>query len=218
MFLTDHPTLYLVTTEIGEDIEKWETRIVQAIAGGVKIVQIRDKVCSAQKLIAAARKIHPLLKIRGIPLIINDRVDIAYALKADGVHLGQSDLKVAEARAILGRKAMIGLSVETVSQALEAAHEDISYLAASPVFQTNTKTDCSEPWGLDGLRDLCSISKHPVIAIGGIDLTNVEAVVSCGVAGVALVSAVFDAPCPETAARDITNKLNRFSPRDKGIT
>lgn len=209
--LVADPILYFVTPEIGENVEKWKAIVLQAAYGGVKIVQIRDKRSSAQKMIHIAREIHPFLRNRGVFLLINDRVDIAHAVEADGVHLGQSDLKVAEARAILGRKAIIGLSVETVDQALEAAHEDINYLAASPVFQTRTKTDCAGPWGLNGLKYLCSLSTHPVVAIGGIDATNIEGILACGAAGVAVVSAIVKVPCPKTATQEIVSKMRRYA-------
>ncbi|MFW9878534.1 MAG: thiamine phosphate synthase [Candidatus Thorarchaeota archaeon] len=140
-------------------------------------------------------------------IIINDRVDVAYAISADGVHLGQSDLKVSEAREILGPKAIIGLSVESVEQAIEANREDIDYIAASPVFSTKTKTNCSMPWGLNGLKQLCIVSKHPVIAIGGIDKNNAKQVIECGAKGVAVISAIFDAICPKTAAFQILNSM-----------
>lgn len=205
--LLNNPTLYFVTPEIGENIEKWENIIYNAVLGGVKILQIRDKICSAQTMIAAARRIHPFLKKRGVPLLINDRVDIAHAIHADGVHLGQSDVKVAEARAILGNHVIVGLSVETIQQAMDAMHENISYLAASPVFATKTKIDCRKPWEIDDLKHLCSISHHPIVAIGGIDATNVEAILECGVLGIAVVSAIFKAPCPKTAAKHILNKM-----------
>ena len=210
MFITD-PMLYFVTPEIGENVEKWLTVIQQAVLGGATIVQIRDKKCSAQKMVETARRIHPFLRNKGVSLLINDRVDIAHAINADGVHLGQSDLKVTEARAILGDKAIIGLSVETIDQAMNALHEDISYLAASPVFQTKTKMDCGEPWGLNGLRHLCAISQHPIVAIGGIDATNVEGVLECGAVGIAVVSAIVKAPCPETAAREIISKMRKYA-------
>ncbi len=131
------------------------------------------------------------LKPLGIPLIINDRVDVAHAINADGVHLGQSDLKVSEARAILGQKVIIGLSVETIEEVMVAADEDVDYLAASPVFLTKTKSDYERPWGLHGLQHLCSISRHPIVAIGGIDETKVEKVLECGVEGVAVCFCYF---------------------------
>jgi thiamine-phosphate pyrophosphorylase len=149
-----------------------------------------------------------LLKPLGIPLIINDRVDIAHAIGADGVHLGQSDLNVVEARAILGKKAIIGISIESLKQAEAAIEEDVNYLAASPIFPTKTKTDCGEPWGLDGLKQLCTISEYPVVAIGGINETNVKQVMDCGAAGVALVSAIFDSSCPQTSSQTMISRMS----------
>lgn len=112
-----------------------------------------------------------------------------------------------EARAILGPKSIIGLSVETLEQAVKASQEEVDYLAASPIFNTNTKTDCNAPWGLKGLRELCSASKYPVVAIGGIHEANVKEVIDCGVAGLALVSAIFNSPCPKTAATTLRKRM-----------
>lgn len=202
-------SLYLVTNRGALTLEDFFRIISLSIEGGVKVIQLREKEASAHEMIAVGKRLRSLLKPLGIPLIINDRVDIAHAVNADGVHLGQSDLKVAEARAILGQQVIIGLSVETIEQAIAAADEDVDYLAASPVFLTKTKSDCERPWGLHGLQQLCSISRHPIVAIGGIDETNVEKVLECGVAGVAVVSAIFNAPCPKIAAIKITNRMKR---------
>src|SRR5690606_23416973 len=133
MFNFTEPFLYFVTPEIDDNIEKWESTIKEAVLGGVKMVQIRDKSAAAKEIILAAKRLHPFLKKFNVPLLINDRVDIAHAIACDSVHLGQSDLEVSQARAILGRKAIIGLSVETMEQALKAKTEEVDYLAASPV-------------------------------------------------------------------------------------
>lgn len=201
------PTLYFVTPEIDEALEGV---IQKAVEGGVTLVQLRDKRASDQEMIAFVKKILPFLKNRGVPLLINDRVGVAYQTQADGVHLGQSDLKIDQARALLGKSALIGLSVETLDQALLAANLPIDYLGASPVFATKTKADCAEPWGLAGLKELCSCTKHLVIAIGGIDTTNVENVLECGAAGVAVVSAIAKASCPKAAAREISKKMSDY--------
>lgn len=194
-------SLYLVTRRDSLGLEKFLSIIRDAIEGGVTVVQLREKNASAREVIHLGKKLLLLLRPLGIPLIINDRVDVAHAIGADGIHLGQTDLSVAEARAILGKQAIVGLSVESLHQAETAMQEDVDYLAASPLFHTKTKTDCGEPWGLDGLKHLCTISKYPVIAIGGVNETNVKEVMGSGAAGVALVSAVFDSPCPRSAAR-----------------
>lgn len=200
-------SLYLVTNRRTLELEDFFNIIRASIDGGVRIVQLREKDASAREMITIGKKLLSVLKPLGIPLIINDRVDVAHAVGADGVHLGQSDLKVEEARAILGKKAIIGLSIESLEQATVAIEEDVDYLAASPIFHTKTKTDCAKPWGLDGLKQLCAISKHPVIAIGGIDETNVKQIIECGAAGVAVVSVIFNASCPKSAAFKILNKM-----------
>lgn len=204
-------SLYLVTNRGELALEDFFRIIRQSIEGGVKIIQLREKETATREMIAMGKMLHSFLKPLGIPLIINDRVDVAHAMNANGVHLGQSDVQVAEARVILGRQAIIGLSVETIEQAIAAADEDVDYLAASPIFLTKTKPTPHKPWGLEGLKHLCAISAHPVVAIGGIDETNVEKVLDSGAAGVAVVSAIFDAPCPKLAAIAITNKMNIFN-------
>ena len=164
-------SLYLVTDREGQNLENFFRIIRESIEGGVTVVQLREKEASARETIEIGRRLLAMLKPLGVPLIINDRVDVAHAIKADGVHLGQTDLGAADARAILGPGAIIGLSVETADQVTEA--QDVDYLAASPVFLSQTKTDCSKPWGLEGLRRVCALSRHPVVAIGGISAANV---------------------------------------------
>lgn len=194
-------TLYLVTDRNNLGLEEFFTIILQAIEGGVQMIQLREKNIPDREYIQIGSRLQSLLKPHAIPLIINDRVDIAQAINADGVHLGQSDGNISEARRVLGPKAIIGLSVETIEQALEAEKKKVDYIAASPVFPTHTKKDCSTPWGLEGLKDLCSISHHPVIAIGGINEANVKEIWESGVSGVAVISAIFHASCPKSAAR-----------------
>lgn len=200
-------SLYLVTNRGTLPLDAFFRIIRASIDGGVRVIQLREKDTSAREMITIGKSLLSFLKPLGIPLIINDRVDIAHAINADGVHLGQSDLTVAEARAILGEKAIIGLSVESLEQAMAAEEEDVDYLAASPIFHTKTKSDCNEPWGLDGLKQLCSTSRHPIIAIGAIDETNVKRVLECGAVGVAVVSAIFNASCPKTAAFKILSRM-----------
>ena len=205
------PLLYFVTPEIGNDIAKWKRLIQKAVEGGIEMIQIRDKTSPKHLIFEAAQEIQPLLKTANIPLIINDDVDLALALKADGIHLGQSDLKVTQARAMLGDKALVGLSVETLEQAANSQCENITYLAASPVFETKTKRDCQEPWGISGLKHLCSVSCHPIYAIGGIHLNNIESVLGCGVAGIAIISAIAQANCPKTATKEFLNSIRQYA-------
>lgn len=208
MFSKFKPLLYFVTPEIDEDIEKWANLVINAVAGGVNVVQVRDKKSSAKKIISAVRRIHPFLKRAKVPLLINDRADIAFAAQVEGIHLGQSDLNVRDARLILGRDAIIGLSIETIDQVKDAEEEEINYLAASPVFTSSTKLDCCPPWGLDALKQLCSVSFLPIVAIGGINFSNIQEVLRCGVAGIAVVSAIASLSSPQKAARELIDKMN----------
>lgn len=204
------PKLYFVTPNMGEDFESWRLLIEKVIAGGVDMVQIRDKETSKQKLFDAVKEIQPLLKKANVPMIINDHVDIALALRADGVHVGQSDLKVSQARAILGNEAIIGLSVETIEQAVDVKYENLTYLAASPVFASNTKKDCGKPWSMLNLRELCATIHYPIFAIGGIDLNNLEQLLPCGIAGIAVISAIANASCPKIATEKFLVKMRKY--------
>jgi thiamine-phosphate pyrophosphorylase len=194
-------SLYLVTDSslsLGRPIAS----IVEAAArGGVSAVQLREKSCPADTYIGLARDIKKLLAPFGIPLMINDRVDVALAAGADGVHLGQSDMPAADARKMFGPAAIIGLSVETLDQAAAAENLDVDYLGVSPIFRTPTKADTGEPWGLNGLRKLRALSRHRLVAIGGIDSSNAERVLAAGADGLAVVSAICAAANPEAAAR-----------------
>lgn len=202
-------SLYLVTHRGSRSLEDFFRIILQSIEGGVKIVQLREKEASEREMISIGRQLHALLKPLGVPLIINDRVDVAYKIHADGVHLGQSDISATEARAILGEDALIGLSVETIEQAKASSDQKVDYIAVSPVFSSKTKTDCLTPLGLKGLKQICAISSHPVVAIGGVDLTNINDILDCGVSGAAVVSSIFNSPCPKTAALHLSKRIRQ---------
>lgn len=201
-------SLYLVTQRGELSGEAFRRVVLEAVAGGVSVVQLREKGVEADVLLRIARELLGILRPLGIPLIINDFVELALEVGADGVHLGQGDGSVCEAREILGPRAIIGLSVENLEQARLAEEMGVDYIAASPVFGTPTKVDTGEPWGLEGLRELCGLVRLPVVAIGGINLSNIEAVVEAGAAGVAVVSAIFKAQFPREAAEGLLNKIN----------
>lgn len=206
-------TLYLVTQRGSLPLDDFFKIILQSVEGGVKIVQLREKETSTDEMITIGKKLHAFLKPLNIPLIINDRIDVALAIQAEGVHLGQSDQNVVEARRLLGKQSIIGLSVESIEQALTAEKADIDYIAASPVFSTSTKTDCEKPWGLEGLNQLCTISRHPVVAIGGINHANIESIFRSGASGAAIVSALFKAPCPKSAAQQLIQRIKNCHER-----
>lgn len=201
--------LILVTDRelcLGRPLEK----IVEAaVRGGVTCVQLREKNLPSRAFLETARSMKAILSDWSVPLIINDRVDIALAAGADGVHLGQGDMPVSNARRILGADAVIGLSVETMDQASEAETGDVDYLGVSPVFATPTKTDTHMPWGLGGLRRLRKATNHILVAIGGINSDNAAQVLEVGADGLAVVSAICSAADPESASRSMRDAVER---------
>jgi len=200
-------SLYLVTDRalcLGRPIEEI---VLEAVAGGVTAVQLREKECSTREFVALARQLKAALCPRGVPLLINDRVDVALAAGADGVHIGQSDMAYGDARSLLGDGTLIGLSVETPAQAAEAHALDCDYLGVGPIFPTSTKPDAAPAWGLDRLAELRANSRHRLVAIGGIHAANAAAVTSCGADGIAVVSAICSAPDPRGAAAQLRRMI-----------
>ena len=194
------PSVYLV---IGRDFtcgRDLPALVAEAVAGGVTMVQLREKEADLRAFLERARVLQATLAPLGVPLLINDNVEVARAVGADGVHLGQSDMPLAHARRILGPEACIGLSVETREQALEAQALEADYLGVSPVFASASKRDTGTPWGLDGLRWLRAHLPHKLVAIGGITVENAGEVMRAGADGVAVISAICAAPSPRAAA------------------
>ncbi|SEA40421.1 thiamine-phosphate pyrophosphorylase [Desulfuromusa kysingii] len=178
-----------------------------AVAGGTSLVQLREKDCSTREFVELGQAVASLLQGYKIPLIINDRVDVALAIGAQGVHIGQSDMPYPQARAILGSQAIIGLSVETPEQALAANLFDVDYLGLSPVFATTTKMDLPPQLGLQGVQEIRAVSRHQLIAIGGINSDNAENVITAGAHGLAVVSAICAASDPKNAAMELCKKI-----------
>jgi thiamine-phosphate pyrophosphorylase len=199
-------SLYLVTDR-GLSRGRSTLEIVRAaVRGGVTCVQLREKTAATRAFIEEALGVRAYLNSCGVPLIINDRVDVALAVGADGVHLGQSDMPLAAARALVGAAMVIGVSAESVRDAVEAAGAD--YLGVSPVFATPTKADTAAPLGLEGLRAIREAVKTPLVAIGGLNRGNAAAAIRSGADGVAVVSAIVAADDPEQAARAIRIEID----------
>lgn len=177
--------------------------VAAALRGGVTAVQLRDKHASDAELIEQGRALKGLLTGTGVPLIVNDRLEVASAIDADGVHLGQSDGSVAEARELLGGEAILGLSVQGLDQLQRLDSSQVDYLGVGPVFATPTKPDHSSPLGFDGLARLCAASPLPVVAIGGLRAEHAASVWSAGASGMALVSAICAAADPEQMTKHI---------------
>lgn len=196
-------SLYLVTDRdlsLGRSLEEV---VSEAVAGGVTVVQLREKDASTGEFVELARRLMAMLKPLGVPLIINDRVDVALAVDADGVHIGQSDMRYEDARRLLGPDKIIGLSVESFED-IEAANAlDVDYVGISPVYGTPTKTDTAEPFGLEGLRKAVAMSEHPTVAIGGMNAKTIGEVIAAGADGVAVVSAI----CSAEDVREAANEL-----------
>jgi len=196
-------SLYLVTDRALCGARPLESVVEAAVRGGVTAVQLRDKHCSTRDFVETGRVLKILLGTLRVPLIVNDRVDVALEIGADGVHLGQSDMDYHAARGLLGAHAIIGLSVETMEQAEQASGWDVDYLGVGPIFATATKPDAAPPWGLERLAALRQVSRHVLVAIGGIDATNAGKVVAAGADGIAVVSAICATRDPEQAAREL---------------
>ena len=197
--------VYLVTDR-GLSRGRTTLQIVKAaVRGGVTCVQFREKSCSTREFIFEALSIKDYLTRHKIPLIINDRVDIAQAVNADGVHLGQSDMPIDMAKSIVKDSMLIGISAESLTDAIRAEKDGADYIGVSPIFTTPTKTDTTHPLGLDGLREIRSSIKIPIVGIGGLNRKNAGEVIRHGADGVAVVSAIVSADHPEEAARELRN-------------
>ncbi|NBC47869.1 MAG: thiamine phosphate synthase [Gammaproteobacteria bacterium] len=208
-------SVYLITDAAQCAARGLVATVAAAVRGGVTAVQLRDKHASDAELIAQGRALQAVLAGTGVPLIINDRIEVAKALGADGVHVGQSDAAAQEARAKLGAKAIIGLSVQTPALAWAVDPSLVDYVGIGPVFATTTKRDHSTPLGFDGLAAVCAASPVPAVAIGGLQAAHAEAVWAAGAQGMALVSAICAAAAPEQAAREIAAATQAVGERSR---
>jgi thiamine-phosphate pyrophosphorylase len=195
--------LYFVTDRELCGGKPLEEVVLQSVKGGAACVQIREKNLPTRAFIEEAVRIRKILAPFGVPLIINDRIDVALAVKAEGVHVGQDDMPYETARKLMGPNAIIGLSVETWEDVEQAEKLDVDYLGVSPVFETPTKTDTKGCWGLEGLSKIKEFSRHPLVAIGGLNPGNAKAVVLAGADSVAVVSAICAAPDPFTVSKEL---------------
>lgn len=200
--------IYLVTDRQLCGERGVEAVVASALQGGMSTVQLREKDLSGRAFVEEARRIHLLTKAAGVPLIINDRVDVALAVGAEGVHIGQSDLPYADVRRLMGPDAIIGLSVENIEQLAAAEKTDADYFGISPVFTTPTKVELEEAWGLDGLLRARSMTDRPLAAIGGINAANAHEVCQAGADVLAVVSAICAAPDVKSATREMIQAVS----------
>jgi len=199
--------LYVVTDEtLGKGRSHAEIAKL-ACAGGADAIQLRDKCCSMRELCRTGREIRETTRKTGTLFIVNDRLDVALACGADGVHLGQGDMSVDVARQIVPRSFVIGVSVGTVGEAVASEEAGADYVALSPVFSTASKDDAGPGQGLSVLREMKEAVSVPVIAIGGITKENAGDVIAAGADGVAVISAVVGQPDITAAARDLKDRI-----------
>lgn len=202
-------SLYLVTDRSLSLGRPLKSVVEAAVRGGVTMVQLREKDTSTKEFYEVAINMKACLKPYNIPLIINDRLDIALACDAEGLHIGQNDMPYEVARKLLGKDKIIGLSVENVQDVQRANNLGIDYIGISPVFSTQTKTDTANALGLDGVKLLANISKHPAVGIGGINISNAEDIILAGADGISVVSAIMSAPDPMESARQLRNIVDK---------
>lgn len=201
-------SLYLVTDRVLALGRPLEEVVTEAVRGGVTAVQLREKECSTREFIELARRVKETLEPFDVPLLINDRADVAIAAGADGLHIGQSDIGYADARRLLGADAIIGVSVDTAEQGAAAETLDADYLGVGPIFPTQTKTDTASAWGLEGLRRFRPRSAHVLVAIGGINESNAAEAIRAGADGIAVVSAICSAPDVRAAAQRLRELID----------
>lgn len=194
-------SLYLVTDASLCRGYGLEQTVEEAVKGGVTIVQLRDKHASDEQMIAQAKRLKALLAGTGVPLIINDRLQVALESQADGLHVGQSDAAVQEARRVLGEQAIIGLSINTLAQLQAAPMELLDYVGIGPVFATVSKQNHAQPIGFDGLASLVKACPLPSVAIGGLKAKHAMSVQQADANGLAVISAICGQPDPYQAAR-----------------
>jgi thiamine-phosphate pyrophosphorylase len=205
-------TLYVITAEVSEKGRSHLDVAQAAIEGGATVIQYRGKDRSSFQAYEEAEKIRALCRERGIPFMVNDRVDIALAVKADGVHLGQEDLPIEKAREIFPA-GFIGASVRTVEEAVEAEEKGANYLGVGPIFPTISKEDAGEAIGVEELRRICQATSLPVVAIGGINIENLRDVIMAGATGIAVISAVALADDMIEATRSLRNLIEEMKER-----
>lgn len=196
------PSLYLVTDSTGLSEDVFLAKVEKALKGGVTLLQLREKDRSTRESIALASKVHEISEKYGVPLIIDDRVDVALAAGTEGVHVGASDMTVADARRLMGDKKIVGATAKTVPWAKEAYEQGADYLGVGAIYPTTTKviTVLTSP---ETLRGICHAVPIPANAIGGLNRENIDILKGIPVGGICVVSAIMKAEDPEKAAREL---------------
>lgn len=202
-------SLYFITDSTGLSEEEFLRRTEEALQGGVTLLQLREKNRTTREYLSLAEKVHELTRRYGVPLLIDDRLDVAMVMDAEGVHLGQSDLPIHIARRILGPDKIVGATAKTVPQATEAYEQGADYLGVGAIYPTTTKVK-TVLTSTDTLRDICKAVPIPVNAIGGLNKTNIDVLCGIPIAGICVVSAIMKADDPRQAAVDLRDKAKEL--------
>lgn len=202
-------SLYFITDSTGLSEEEFLRRTEEALWGGVTLLQLREKNRTTREYMSLAEQVHGLTRRYGVPLLIDDRLDVAMAVDAEGVHLGQSDLPIHVARRILGADKIVGATAKTVPQAREAYEQGADYLGVGAIYPTTTKVK-TVLTSTDTLRDICAAVPIPVNAIGGLNKTNIDVLCGIPIAGICVVSAIMKADDPRQAAIDLRERAKEL--------
>lgn len=201
--------LYFITDSTGFEETEFLSRVESALKGGATILQLREKDKTTREYIDIAQKVHAVAEKYGVPLIIDDRIDVAIAAGAEGVHLGQSDMPVDIAREILGEDFIIGATAKTVPQALEAYNQGADYLGVGAIYPTMTKVK-TVLTPVETLQEICKAVPIPVNAIGGLNKDNISVLSDTDIAGICIVSAIMKAESPYNATIDLINSAKNL--------
>ena len=202
-------SLYFITDSTNYSEEEFLYRVEQALKGGVTLLQLREKEKSTREYIELAGKVHELAKQYNVPLIIDDRVDVALAVDAEGVHVGASDMPVATARKLLGDDKIIGATAKTVPWAKEAYEQGADYLGVGAIYPTTTKVK-TVLTSTDTLRNICNAVPIPANAIGGLNKDNIDVLEGIPIAGICVVSAIMKSDNPKTAAEELKARAQKL--------
>ena len=203
------PSLYFITDSTNYSEEEFLDRVEKALCGGATLLQLREKNRSTRKYIDLAEKVHIIAKRYGVPLIIDDRVDVALAVDAEGVHMGAEDMPVVTARKLMGNDKIVGATAKTVPWAKEAYEQGADYLGVGAIYPTTTKVK-TVLTSVDTLRDICNTVPIPVNAIGGLNKSNIDILKGVPIAGICVVSAIMKADNPKQAAEELKAQAKKL--------
>ena len=204
------PSLYFITDSSNYTEQEFLSRVEKALQGGVTLLQLREKDKTTREYIELAQKVHNITRKYNVPLIIDDRVDVALAIDAEGVHVGQSDMPVAIASKLMGENKIIGATTKTVEQAKEAYEQGADYLGVGAIYPTTTKVK-TVLTSTDTLRDICNAVPIPANAIGGLNKDNIDILAGIPIAGICVVSAIMKADDAKTAAEELKARAQELS-------